>query len=435
VKVIVVASNVSARFGGEAILPLHYFRLLRRRGIEAWLVAHERTKEELLEALPNQSGRMHFVPDLRSQKWLHKLSRPLPKRVSEISLGWGIHILTAVMQVKIVRQLVAEHGVNVVHEPVPVSPRQPSIMRRVGAPVVIGPMNGGMTYPPAFHRYQGNIERSLVLLGRSASGVLNRILPGKREAEILLVANQRTHQALPQGVAHNVLELVENGVDLGLFQRTAPVPRRSEGRMRFVFVGALIDWKGVHLLLEAAARALKECDLELHIVGDGRMRSALERQACVLNLNERVVFHGFVAQTECPGILASCDALVLPSLYECGGAVVLEAMAMGLPVIATKWGGPADYLDETSGILVEPQGRDSFVEGIAEAMVRLAGSDELRRRLGESGRRAIVESFDWNRKIDQILEIYHSAVQHYHARTAGQPTVNECLESGTELPS
>jgi glycosyltransferase involved in cell wall biosynthesis len=435
VKVIIAASNVSARFGGEAILPLHYFRLLRRRGIEAWLVAHERTKRELLETLPNESERMHFVPDLRLQKWLHKLSRPLPKRVSEISLGWGIHVLTALMQVKLVRQLVIEHRVDVVHEPIPVSPKQPSIMCQVGAPVIIGPMNGGMTYPPSFGGYQGVVERSLVWLGRSASGVLNRVLPGKREAEILLIANERTRQALPPGVSSRVVELVENGVDLSLFRRTAPTICRSTSRPRFVFIGALIDWKGVDLLLEASALALRQCDFELHIVGDGTMRAALEQQACVLNLKERVVFHGFVPQTDCPGILASCDALVLPSLYECGGAVVLEAMAMGLPVVATKWGGPADYLDETSGILVEPQGRQPFVAGIAEAMVRLARSAELRRRLGESGRRAIIERFDWDKKIDRILEIYHSAVQHYHARTAGQPTVNECLESGTELPS
>ncbi len=54
------------------------------------------------------------------------------------------------MQRKIVRDLVAEHGVDVVHEPIPVSPRQPSLMCEVGARVVIGPMNGGMNYPPAF---------------------------------------------------------------------------------------------------------------------------------------------------------------------------------------------------------------------------------------------------------------------------------------------
>ena len=66
------------------------------------------------------------------------------------------------MQRKIVRDLVAEHGVDVVHEPIPVSPRQPSLMYEVGARVVIGPMNGGMNYPPAFASSQGSLERLLM---------------------------------------------------------------------------------------------------------------------------------------------------------------------------------------------------------------------------------------------------------------------------------
>jgi glycosyltransferase involved in cell wall biosynthesis len=128
------------------------------------------------------------------------------------------------------------------------------------------------------------------------------------------------------------------------------------------------------MLLEATARALHDHDLELHIVGDGVMRSPLESLTANLKLKDCVVFHGFVPQKECARFLMNCDALVLPSLYECGGAVVLEAMAMGLPVIATKWGGPADYLDDTSGILIEPIGRERFIVDLAEAMVRLVQS-------------------------------------------------------------
>ena len=104
------------------------------------------------------------------------------------------------------------------------------------------------------------------------------------------------------------------------------------------------------MLLNATARAVRRHDLELHIIGDGGIRSQLEALAGELGLGDRVVFHGFVPQDQCASLLAGIDALLLPSLYECGGAVVLEAMAMGLPVIATKWGGPADYLDEKTGI-------------------------------------------------------------------------------------
>ena len=121
-KVVVVATNASTRFGGEAILPWHYFRLLRKRGVEAWLVAHERTRVELTALLPNEVDRMRFVPDRMAQRWLNRMSKPLPSRVTDITLGWGIGICTSWMQRKIVRELVAEHGGDVVHEHIPVSP-------------------------------------------------------------------------------------------------------------------------------------------------------------------------------------------------------------------------------------------------------------------------------------------------------------------------
>jgi len=410
-KVVIVAVNVSTRFGGEAILPWHYFRLLRKRGMEVWLVSHERTRHELTALLPDAVEWMRFVPDRDLQRWLHKISRHLPDRIAEITLGWVINLNTGWMQRGVVRDLVRKQGIDVVHEPIPVSPKQPSMMFGIGAPVVIGPMNGGMNYPPGFGKSQGLLARWLIWGGRVASPALNAVLRGKREAAILLVANQRTRQALPGGFTGEVHELVENGVDLSVFKRARYLGARSRTRPRFVFVGRLVDWKGVDLLFEATARALRRHDFEVHIVGDGAMRCKLEALAEALELGDHVVFHGFIPQGQCPRFLAECDALVLPSLYECGGAVVLEAMAMGLPVIATKWGGPADYLDDTTGILIEPTERDRFIEDIAKAMIKLAQSRDLRHQLGQAGRARVAADFDWERKIDHILDIYTRAKQ------------------------
>ena len=411
-KVVIVASNASTCFGGEAIIPWHYFRLLRKRGVQVWLVAHERTRAELTALLPDEISWMRFVPDVTAHRWLHKLSRPLPKRVAAFTLEWTIGIHTSWMQRKIVRDLVSQHNVDIVHEPIPVSPRLPSLMWGVGAPVVIGPMNGAMNYPPAFVKSQELFERCLMWTGRVATNALNSVLRGKREAAILLVANQRTRDALPRDIKGEVLELIENGVDLSIFRPVdSSVVQSASLRPRFAFVGRLIDWKGVDMLVEATARALRRHDLELHIVGDGPMRAQLESLCASLMLGDRIVFHGFLSQDKCAELLATFDALVLPSLYESGGAVVLEAMAMGLPVIATNWGGPADYLDESAGILIEPTGRESFINQIVEAMIKLAHSPELRRQLGKAARARAVAKFDWERKIDAILEVYARATQ------------------------
>jgi glycosyltransferase involved in cell wall biosynthesis len=155
--------------------------------------------------------------------------------------------------------------------------------------------------------------------------------------------------------------------------------------------------------------------VELEIIGDGEQRSDLETLATALQLNSDhqtlVNFTGFLSQSACAQRLQSADVMVLPSLYECGGAVVLEAMTIGIPVIATAWGGPKDYLDDSCGILVEPKTPDLFVLGLANAMITLAESPELRQTMGRAGRQRIIDHFDWEVKVDQMLDIYQEAIR------------------------
>jgi glycosyltransferase involved in cell wall biosynthesis len=105
-------------------------------------------------------------------------------------------------------------------------------------------------------------------------------------------------------------------------------------------------------------------------------------------------------------LLAQHHALVLPSLLECGGAVVLEAMSMGLPVIATDWGGPSDYIDANTGILVPPRSRESLVSGFAQAMQALAADSKRRTAMGAAGREKVLREYDWERKVDHVLKIF-----------------------------
>jgi hypothetical protein len=89
-RVLLVAENASAKFGGEAILPLHYFRLLRQRGIETWLVVNQRTQYELTPALATEQHRIHFVPDTKFRQLLERLGRPFPAAVKHFTFRlWG----------------------------------------------------------------------------------------------------------------------------------------------------------------------------------------------------------------------------------------------------------------------------------------------------------------------------------------------------------
>jgi glycosyltransferase involved in cell wall biosynthesis len=269
-------------------------------------------------------------------------------------------------------------------------------------------MNGGMEYPAAFRSGEGLISRMALTTGRALANFANIVFPGKRRAQLLLVANERTRKALPHGITSRVIDLVENGVDLRVWHRreirTAPHPQ-----VRLIFVGRLVDWKAIDIVFEALRPMRDDPRLSFEIVGDGPMRESWEELSRDMDLEAIVKFSGFMGQEECAVRMGEADVLLLPSLFEAGGAVVLEAMAMGLPVIATAWGGPLDYLDDSCGVLVPPNCREGLVAGFTSAIATMADSAALRQRLGNAGYEKARKIFDWEKKIDRILELYQLA--------------------------
>jgi glycosyltransferase involved in cell wall biosynthesis len=400
-RVAIVAENASKLYGGEAILPFHYFRLLRARGIDAFLVVHSRTRAELTALFPNDLERLRFVVDMPLQKLFFRLGKPLPRRVSEATFGLANQLLTQWAQRAILRQLVVRSKIDIIHQPIPVSPRFPSLLWNLGAPLICGPLNGGMEYPPAFRASESILSRAAIALGRSLSNLVNALLPGKRRAALVLVANPRTRAALPSGLQGRISDFPENGVDLAQWPASPapPIPGR------FLFLGRLVDFKALDLVLRALPAV---AGATLDVIGGGPMEAAWKSLASSLGISDRVRFLGPQPQSVCAEHLGQSVALVLPSLYECGGAVVLEAMAMARPVIATAWGGPADYLDPACGILIEPRSPAFVVDAFAAAMHRLMHDPDLCIRMGQHGQRKVHELYDWEKKIDRILDLYAS---------------------------
>jgi glycosyltransferase involved in cell wall biosynthesis len=408
-RICVVADHASYRFGGQGVLPLHYFSRLRARKVETWLVVHGRTREELETLFPADRDRIRFIEDAWFHRLLFALGRFLPRRVSESTVELLNQLLTQYAQRRVVRALTKKESINLVHQPIPVSPRFPSLMANLGVPVVIGPMNGGMEYPPAFRHTESMISRLSVFFERRLSNLASKILPGKKLASVLLVANERTLCALPSCAQGEVLILSENGVDLETWCALPASARLDEaqGPPRFVFVGRLIDWKGVDMLIEALVLLP---GVHLEVIGEGPMRASWQKLAKTLGVSTRIVFSGWLPQRTCALRLQSAIALVLPSIYESGGAVVLEAMATATPVIATRWGGPMDYLDETCGVMVEPSSRQAIVLGFVDAMRKLIADPYLRCYLGNNGQQRVQMYFDWERKIDSMIGIYQRAI-------------------------
>jgi len=407
-KICMVAPNASLQFGGEASLPWLFFKYLRQRGVDIHLVVHARTRPEVLAAFPNDHDRIHFSPETKFDRLLWKIGSKFPDKIDVQTFGVVRHLYNQRFQKKIVRRLIAEQGIQLVHEMTPVSPKQVSLMYNLGVPVVIGPLAGGMTYPPAFRHLESRGATAVELFGRALSPLLNHLMPGKKKAAALIVANDRARNALPKGVRGKIYQIPDAGVDLAVWKTAQDLPPRTDSKIRFVYLGRLVDWKGVQFLIPAfKSVAEKNPRVVLDILGEGEERQMLEDLTRRLNLGDRVNFVGWVSAEEGARRLRQADVLVLPSLREVGGIVLLEAMAVGLPVIATDWGGPAIHVTDATGIRVSPTTRDGFIQGFAAAMLRLARDGDLRRRMGQAGlQRVQTNLYDWSQKTDRLLEIY-----------------------------
>lgn len=160
------------------------------------------------------------------------------------------------------------------------------------------------------------------------------------------------------------------------------------------------------MLVDAFRFVADKEEAMLEIIGDGELRSEIEQKIRDMKVEGKVVLHGWKSRSEAAEIIQNCDVFVMPSLRECGGTAILEAMAIGLPVVATNWAGPSSYVTEESGILVDPLSKEEFVRGLTDAMLCLAKAPALRKAMGQAGiERVKTCYFDWDSKADRMLEI------------------------------
>jgi glycosyltransferase involved in cell wall biosynthesis len=172
---------------------------------------------------------------------------------------------------------------------------------------------------------------------------------------------------------------------------SAGVSSTGEGG-HMVFVGRLDPVKGVPLLLEAFAQIrARHPQARLTVAGDGRIRARLEARARALGVADVVDFPGYLDETQVAELLTRADLMVLPSFAEGLPVVLMEAMASGLPVIATQIAGvPELVVDGVSGLIVPP----GDVTGLARAMDRLLGDPALCARMGQAGRAQVLAEHD-----------------------------------------
>jgi glycosyltransferase involved in cell wall biosynthesis len=247
------------------------------------------------------------------------------------------------------------------------------------------------------------------------AGLLRRKLLAASFAVTCTEANRRHLQGVaPEATVHRVYHGL-NADFAALLSSSNGRPDPAEGRLRLLAVGRLVPKKGFDVLLRACALLVEAgADVELELVGeDGEQGPALRRLASSLGLDGRVRFRGPRTQAELLAAYRSAWMLCAPSRIVGDGDrdgipnVIAEAMASGLPVIATSVSGIPELVEDgVSGLLVPPDDPGA----LAGAVARVARDRKLARRLGEAGRSAVGERFDGDRLARELASLFRKTL-------------------------
>ena len=266
--------------------------------------------------------------------------------------------------------------------------------RLAGVPVIIA------------HEHWSSRGQNEIWMDRLMYRLSDRILVTSEASKQIVMSSER--------IPARYLSVVYNGVDIGKF---ASHDDRGEVRAELgvpadaVLVGAVgrltADKGGQAVLIRAVGRVRETCPhMRLVMVGEGPLRPGLEQLTAQLGLSESVVFTGLRADV--PRLLGALDVFVLPSEREALPVAVLEAMAAGLPVVATRVGGlPEVVEDGVTGFLVPP----GDVDAMQSVLAKLAGDPALAARLGAAGQAHVQAHFTVQQMVRQVERLYDQLAQ------------------------
>ena len=329
----------------------------------------------------------------------------------------------------------SRHGIDIVHPRYPVIPKvgmtvAPWLMAAAVWPSLKRLMRSGYDFDliDAHYFYPDGVAASMLarLAGKpfvvTSRGTDVNLIPryalprrmilaaADKAAGLVTVSQALKDGLVDLGVADERVTVLRNGVDLEFFKPMARADARADtgwtGR-RLLSVGHLIERKGHHLIIEALNQ-LPDCHLV--IAGDGPMDAELESLARRLGVADRVTFLGAVDQSRLPLLYCAADALVLASSREGMANVPLEAIACGLPVVATPiWGTPEVIAAPEAGVLT----RDRSAPALVEAVNSLFADYPDRART-----RAYAERFSWDATTEGQLALFERVI----GRAAGAAT-------------
>lgn len=308
------------------------------------------------------------------------------------------------------REIVAH--ADVFHHVVPQAPRYPSSPGRRARRFVLGPIGGGLRVPASFRSLVEGREPLFSRL-RQLDALRFRFDPWLRAtyraADVILLTAPYMYDILPVEYHSKVEILAETGIETSDYVGETS-HRQSKDELTILYVGRITPYKGLEFLIRALgflpSQLLHSTRVKIVGSGEASYEDRCQRIAGDIGVGDNVKFLGRCSRAETFDHYRSADIFCFPTLAETTGNVLLEAMAMGLPIVSTDYGGPAAVVDDDSGIKIAPDNPDGFAAGIADALRELLSNTELRQSMGARAQQHVFSALSWDSKGDRIASIY-----------------------------
>jgi glycosyltransferase involved in cell wall biosynthesis len=408
---------VAAHFPGEAILGWSLAREIVRFA-DVDLITWGFNRDGVEGTLRSDDGRPAAVHYVELPARVHKLLRDRHYGVRFDYFLWQRQAAA------FARTLAARESFDLFHQITFSNDWMPSfIAPSLPVPFIWGPIGGGQRVPGEL---MGTLARRERRQERSRTFLQNvwRATPARRraarKASAILVCNEETREVLAPW-AEKVVDFPVNGIRPEDIAAATSGPVRRDG-FRLLYVGRFDAIKGLTLALDALRilRAIAPATT-LELVGEGPEQPRLEAMAARLGIADRIVWTPWSTRSDVFQKMRQCDVFLFPSLRDGGGAVVVEAMASGVPTVCLDVGGPGSHVREPWGIKVAPGRPDAVAADLAAALGRFWCDPGLRDRMGRAARDRAASYYEWGRLGDKIRGIYEDALAGRPPRREGRP--------------